>query len=789
MNITIHTKPALPETSRRKKDRLPYLMRHLPSIAVLLPLLLGPAYAQSQEPSSATATLAITGRVTDTSGSAVRHAMISPVSPGGASAPTKTVSTDNDGRFSLTLSTGLNRLHVEAPGFQATDIPITAIAIAPGQPLQITLEPAGPHETVEVSAYGAPLSEDNTPASTLIVTPEALQDTAGQSLDDKLRQVSGFELYRRTSSLVANPTSQGISLRGLGSTAASRTLVLSDQDPLNDPYGGWIHWDEIPELAIQSVTIVRGGASDLYGSSAIGGVIDLNAVRPKANTFQLNSSYGTFNTIDEAALATTHHGPWSGLATGGVLDTDGYTLVAPAVRGPVDVAYNVHSENGRIEADHSFLKTGNAFVRGNVLNEARANGTPLTSNGTRLWRGESGADWANDSGGSLLVRLHGTSEHFRQTFSSVAVGRASESLTRFVETPATELGGAVRWTQIIRPDLLVLGGADTRDVRAVDNEVGFTRGLVSSTKNITDRQRQTGLYGEVLYTPSKWTISLGGRIDFFRNFDAYQYAPTPGPEPNINQNVFDPRIGVLRHLNSSLALTATAFRAFRAPTQNELYRTGQVGQSTTNANPDLLSERATGWETGFILSPSHDVPAIRASYFWTVVNRPITALTLSSSATAITLKRENLGQIRSQGISIDADAHPLHWLTATGGYQFADATVTQFAPQPSLVGTWIPEVAHNMGTAQLQAADSKLGLLRLEGQVSGHVFDSNGNTYRLSGYFELNAYASHDFHHGVELYGEGQNLMDRTIQAGRTPVLTLASPRTATIGLRWRVGE
>ena len=766
-----------------RKDHLRYLTRHLPSIAVLVPLLLAPTRIRAQQPPVSAATLPITGRVTDASGRPVTHALVRSVAPGSAS-----IQTNTDGRFSLMLDSGSNTLHIAAPGFQAADLPII-----PGQSMQVTLDPAGPHETVEVSAYGAPLSEDNTPASTLIVTPQALQNTAGQALDDKLRQVVGYELFRRTSSLVANPTSQGLSLRGLGSTAASRTLILSDQDPLNDPYGGWIHWNEIPELALQSVTIVRGGASDLYGSSAIGGVLDLNPVRPRGNTFQAKSSYGSLNTFDEAALASARRGPWSGLATGGFLGTDGYTLIAPQVRGPVDIKSNAHEQNGRIELDRDLLRggeaTGSAFIRGNLYNDSRSNGTPLTTNGTRLWRFESGADWSNNSGGSLLARLHGTSDHYRQTFSSVAVGRASESLTRFVETPATELGGTVRWTQAIRPNLLALGGADTRDVRAVDDEIGFTKGLPSSTKNITARQRQTGIYGEVLWTPAKWTLSLGGRVDFFRTFDAFEYAPIVKQQPNVAETVFDPRVGVLRHLTSTFAITGSAFRAYRAPTENELYRTGQVGQTTTLPNADLHSERATGWETGIILSPHGYLPALRASYFWTEVNRPITALTTVTTPTAITNMRENLGQIRSRGVSIDADVHPFHWLTATGGYQFANATVTQYKQQPYLVGLWIPQVAHNVGTAQIQAAKPKLGLLRLEGRVSGHQFDDDQNKFHLSGYFQMDGYISHTFSHGLEAYADGQNLLDRTIQAGRTPTLTLATPRIGTIGIRWRVGE
>ena len=754
------------------------LIRRFPLYVLLVALAVAPWMVCAQQRGS---TRTLKGRITDLTGQPISDARVTLPCAGPGVLSFKT---QNDGRFTFAVSSSVNCVHIEATGFEPVDVPVSFDRL-----LQIKMTPQGPHETVTVSAYGAPLSEDNTPASTLLVPNQALTQTAGQALDEKLRQVAGYDLFRRTSSLVSNPTSQGLSLRGLGSTAASRTLIVSDQDPLNDPYGGWIHWDEIPELALHSITIVRGGASDLYGSSAIGGIVDLNAVRPSTNTFQLNSSYGTFNTLDDAALATTRYGRWSGLATGGVLRTDGYTLVDSSVRGPVDIPSNVFAQNGRVEVDADFSETGKAFIRGNLLNEARSNGTPLTTNGTRLWRIESGADWADTSGGSLLIRLHGTSDHYRQTFSSIAPGRLSESLTRFVETPATELGGTVRWTQAVRPDLLVLGGVDTRDVRAVDNEVGFTRGLPSSTKNIPARQRQTGLYGEILWTPNKWTITAGGRVDFFRTFDAYEYAPVIKTEPQVSENVFNPRIGLLRHLSTIFAVTGSAFRAYRAPTQNELYRTGQVGQTTTLPSAELLSERATGWEAGVVVSGHGQVPSLRGSYFWTEVNRPITALTITVTPTAITAQRENLGQIRSRGVAIDADAHPLRWLTATAGYQFANATVIQYTPNPLLPGKWIPQVAHNMATAQLQATRTKLGVLRLEGRVSGHQFDDDLNNFRLSGFFQFDAYASHDFPHGVEIYGEGQNLLDRTIQAGRTPVLTLAAPRIATIGVRWRVGE
>ena len=167
------------------------------------------------------------------------------------------------------------------------------------------------------------------PVTTRLLTQNALNTTAAVTLDDQLRQLPGVELFRRSSSLVANPSSQGISLRGLGSTSASRTLITEDDVPLNDPLGGWIHWQEEPELAIQSIELMRGGASDLYGSSAIGGVVSVIPVRPASDLAELRSSYGGEGTFDDSLLVQAKRGPWGLLAAGGALGTDGYIQEAP----------------------------------------------------------------------------------------------------------------------------------------------------------------------------------------------------------------------------------------------------------------------------------------------------------------------------------------------------------------------------------------------------------------------------------------------------------------------------
>jgi outer membrane receptor protein involved in Fe transport len=711
----------------------------------------------------------ITGNVVDARNLPVAGAQI--LGSGGELLAT----TATDGSFSVPAGSG--RVQITAAHFEPTSVELTGPS-----PVHVLLE--HPLESVTVTAYRSPLASGDSPSSTRLLTTQQLRQAAGVSLDDKLRQVPGFELFRRTSSLVANPTTEGVSLRGLGSTAASRSLVLFDEIPIDDAFGGWIHWEELPPPAIHSVELVRGGGSDLYGSSAIGGVISIVPVKPDTNRLQLSTSYGSEQTTDNSLLGILKLGKWSGLASGQVIATDGYILIAPSARGSIDQQSNVHAQNALTEFDHGLSHDGRVFIRGSVLNEDRHNGTPVQINSTRLWRFAGGGDWGN-----LVLRLFGDNEHYSQTFSTVNATRTAETLTRIGKDPADELGAAGHWHQPVGTHLLLLAGADIHDVRASDNEINFpaSRGYL----NTTARQRQSGVYGEVLFTPPNWTISGSARVDHFSNFDASQYkTATPTVQlPQLNETVFDPRIGITRRITTNLALNASAFRAYRAPTENELYRTGQVGSQTTQPNPNLRSERATGWETGVHMDLPQIGSTVRVSYFWTQINRPITALTLSTTPTSTLLKRENLGQIESRGVSLDFAARPASWLGIQGGYQHADATVTSNAEVPALVGNWIPQVARNMATTQVDLTRRKWGLLSLQGRISGRQFDDDANQFLLHSYFRFGAYASHNFGHHVEAFAAGDNLFDRSIQAGKTPQLTLASPRVARFGLRINFGE
>ena len=654
----------------------------------------------------------------------------------------------------------------------------------------IRLEPAPSKEEVMVTAYRTPLGSLESPTASHLLPQTALESNAAITLDGQLRQLSGVELFRRSSSLVANPSSQGVSLRGLGSTSASRTLVSEDDIPLNDVVGGWIHWEEQPELSIKSIEVARGGASDLYGSSAIGGVIGLIAAQPTSDLAELRTSYGMEGTYDDSLRLQTNRGPWGVIASGGVLGTDGYVQEAPWQRGPVDINSNVHSQNGLILFEH-VSDSLRIIFRGSGFNESRSNGTPDQTNGTRLWRYATGGDWRGPHSGSLVTRIYGSTEDYRQTFSNIAnptTLRNSETLTKFSLIPDNEIGAVIHWSQPLGAGLLVVAGADVHDVRVWDREQTF--GSPPALTNLHDHQRDSAVYAELMWVHFAWTVTASSRMDWFQNYDGQQlsltgssWVPSASQPPQFDQRVFDPRLGLSRKLWNHWAISGSGFRAFRAPTPNELYRSTQVGSQLTLPNGTLLSERATGWESG--LATEWRWGTIRSSYFLTQVNRPITAVPINATKS----QRENLGQIESRGVSLDFTLAPRRWLAVDGGYQYAHATVTKYSIEKSLIGNWIPEVARNMATLNARAYRQRIGTLNLQGRLSGRQFDDAANTALIHGYFRLDAYASHDFDKRYQLFVAGENLLNRQIEVSKTPTTTLSTPRVARVGFQLRFGN
>jgi outer membrane receptor protein involved in Fe transport len=658
------------------------------------------------------------------------------------------------------------------------ETPASAVspAVAPETPV-VTDE-------LTVTATGTERRLGDTAASVAVLSPADLRATAAPTVDDTLRQVPGFSLFRRSGSRFANPTAQGISLRGLGGSGASRTVVLADGIPLNDPFGGWVYWGRVPRASLSRIEVLRGAASDLYGSGALSGTIALLTRRSeRPGALAAEASGGNLGAAAGSLFAGSRGGAWGATAAAERSTTSGYVQVDPTVRGPVDTPVASQYTAADLALERYTASGARLFVRGSRYAEARDNGTPLQTNDTVLRNWSAGADEGAERG-SLTVRAYGGHQELHQGFSAVSDDRASERLTRLQVAPADSAGVAGRGTLALG-DHALLTGVDLRQVSGASRETVFAGGASSRVAG-EGRQRTGGLYLEDVWAAGpRATVTLGARYDAWRNDDARQLAGVVvTPLPDRSESALSPRATLLVRVAERFTWTASAYRAFRAPSLNELYRNFRVGNVTTLANADLRAERLSGIESGGFWTSEHGRVTARGSLFWMDVDRTVANVTLNVTPSLITRERDNLGRTRSRGLETEATARLGAGWSLTGGYLYSDAQVVSFPRNRALEGLDLPQVPRHQATLQAQYTDARLGTLGLQARFVGRQFDDDQNLLPLRSFTTVDLLAAHPLGHGLALFAAAENLFGERIETARTPLLTLGPPRLVRIGLR-----
>lgn len=733
----------------------------------------------------------VEGRVIDQAGAPVAGAEVTFAS--GSERLTRT--TDDEGRFVFeALAARTGRITVRAEGFDQADMQLRESIAAP---LELRLFPARVSDQLTVTAARTEMRVSDTAASVIVLSREDLEATAALTLDDALRQVPGFSLFRRSGSRTANPTSQGVSLRGVGASGASRAVVLADQIPVDDPFGGWVYWGRIPRESIARVEVVRGGASSLYGTDALGGVINFLPRKVTDSILSLEASLGNQRTRDASLFAGGSLLKWSASLAAEIFHTDGYVIVDEQERGRVDTRAGAKFSTLELTLERAIKDSGRLFLRGGVFGEARENGTPLQQNRTHIRQLAAGLDWQSARAGAFNARIYGGTQVFDQDFSAVAADRNSEALTRSQRVPAQQAGFSLSWARLAGSRQTLTAGAEGRAVRGASDELVFIAGRLSSSVGAGGREQTIALFGQdIIRITDRWLLTVGARVDRWRNFDALSTTtPLASPGPTAvrqfeqrAETAFSPRLSMLYKVTDNLSLMASGYRAFRAPSLNELYRSFRVGNALTLANDQLRAERLTGGEAGASVTAFDRKLNVRGIFFWSEITRPVANVTLSFTPELITRQRQNLGRTRSRGLELEADARVTNRFVVSGGYLFADAEVLEFPANQALEGLLIPQVPRHQLTLQGRYSHPSALTLGLQGRFVGAQFDDDQNRFVLERFFTLDALVSRPLARGVDLFAAFENLLDDRYSIGRTPVRTVGPPRLARFGVRFQAG-
>lgn len=700
------------------------------------------------------------------------------------------------GEFSFSdLRSNRGVLRVRASGFAELEREWTATD-ENASPLRIALAPLSLKETVVVTAARTNTLLGETSASVATISSEELQHTAALRLDDALRQVTGFQLFRRSGSRTANPTTQGISLRGTGASGASRALMLFDGVPLNDPFGGWIYWGRVPRESVGQVEVLRGGASHLYGGTALSGVVNVINVEPETSSLSTELSYGNEQTPSGSLFASLRWGKWALSLGTEISKTDGYIIVDEDERGPIDTAAGSRYSVANLKLERQLGHAGNVFVRGEIFGESRANGTPLQTNRTHLRQLSAGANFENTDFGNFVFRVYGGTQVFDQNFTAVAAARNSEALTRVQRVPAQSVGGTFQWSRLIGANHTIVAGVEAREVRGASDELAFVQNRPAFFVGAGGRERTAGVFAEdVFQLRSRFFVTAGARFDRWREFAALSTTRPVNPAqpsstlqfPDRTETAFSPQFSLLYAPSDRVSFTALFTRAFRPATLNELYRSFRVGDVVTLANENLRAERQTGGEAGARFYLFDQRLDSRVTIFWNEITRPVANVTLGVTPTLITRQRQNLGRTRSHGIEVETEARlSRHW-TISGGYLLADATVQEFPANTTLEGLRIPQVPKHQATFQARYTNPSLITFGVQARAGGQQFDDDLNRFPLGRYFTIDAIASRRLTPNFDIFVATENLFNQRYLTGRTPVSTIGPPTLIRGGIRFRL--
>ena len=647
-------------------------------------------------------------------------------------------------------------------------------------------------QTIVITATRSARSVTDVPASVSVVDSAQIEGTPAKTLDDILRREPSVDLPL-ASAYQVHPTALNVSMRGLGGI---RALVLLDGVPLNDPFFGYIQWSQVPLETVDRVEIVRGGGATLWGNYAMGGVINI-LTRPIDRTeFVAEAgagSYGTYRADGHAAYASNGFGIG---VDAGINHTDGYMQPIPEARGPINVPTSFTAHTLALSGNADITPTFSARARVSYFDNDQTLLTRLQKNRQRTWRYTGTLTQELGPKGSLAFTLFHDNSHF-VTFNTGTPEGEDPRFVEFVEnvhrTPEKDLGASLVWRQGFSGVLRELSaGLDYHGIRGTDTADIFDEtGAQVRTDIGSGRQRLIGGYVQADLRPTeRFDALLSVRYQDFFNYKGVDL--TPGGlgtnVPNRHDTDIDPRLSLRYDVGAGFALRAAAYRAFRAPTLDNLYRAFAIPGGIFFGNATLKPETLEGAEAGidFNKGPIR----FQATAFANRIKDLITSRNLADKELPpgffFGSRLINAGRARSRGVEAELDWRLSRSLTGTLAYTYADSVVTDNPEDPLSVGLQQAGVPKHRFSAGIDWAGPRG--IRISPRVR-YVSRTNGDA---DGFLHTDPHVVFDLAASapvvkqVEAFVQIENLFDRRYVGtndGFSPPL-LGTPFTALGGLR-----
>ena len=606
----------------------------------LLPLALLPAALQGQ------ATGSVYGAVRDTTGHGVRSASVS------ITGSRLRTNTGNTGAYRLeAVPAGPITLQVQALGFQPESVVVT-ITANDSTRVDFTLRAVQNLAPIVVTAGKRQQSLQDVVTSVALVTDSAIARRAVTSIDEAVDRAPGVQFLNGQVNIRG---STGY-VQGLG----SRVLLLVDGVPANQGDRGGINWDLLPVDAVERVEVVKGAGSALYGSAALGGVINLitrdvpddaharirviggGFAGPPHDVWKFRDYTGIEGGVD--VIASWGRDPFRGAVAAGTRHSDGYRQQDQrdhwqlAGKGQYRLDPVTRLDLSGAWASDQYQVPLSWCMRGRCDDRGQAYQPFLVDTGGL------GDHTRSDKGYLTAV----VSREPSPTVSWLA--RGSWLRTDFTDYQragndfgiANRFGGELR--AVIHPD--------PGRVVTVGGEVAFSD--VTSDIFGVHTQAEYAAYGEGEHGLGAARLTTGARIDFLAVDGGGLTA------------VVSPRLGGVLPVGRGV-WRASLGRGFRAPSLAERFVTTFVSGIRVVPNPTLRPEEAWTAEVGHARGFANERLRVDAALFWTEARRLIEP---TFNTAALQIQFQNLARARLTGLDLSVTAPLTPRLSTSLAYMF-----------------------------------------------------------------------------------------------------------------------
>lgn len=640
--------------------------------------------------------------------------------------------------------------------------------------------------TLVVTALPDPVAIDAYGRQT--IDAAILQSSAAGTLEAALGQIAGFQQFRRSDSRSANVSAQGITLRGLGGNASSRTLLLRDGVPVADAFFGFIPFTALPLEDVARVRVTRGSGTGPFGAGALTGVIEVETM-PLSRQAPI-----------AAAVAGGSRNSWQG------------DVALVRTLGAGHVAISAHHDRG----DGFFTTPTEQRVAASVPSRYRASsasigaavpvnaGLALTAR-IDLFRDDrtlrfAGAD-SSAEGVDASLRLIGSGRWQwdalgwvqARDFSNIVVSATSFRPTLDQrDTPTTGWGAKFELRPPVGGNRTLRIGFDLRGADGVAIEDALLPdGVISFNRRAGGTSFGGGLFAEGDAALGPFAVTIGGRIDSWRLTDGGAFESRGDGTVTRNDGFADRsgtlasvRGGVSVSIDPHLTLRIAGYTGFRLPTLNELYRGFTVFPVVTRANPLLEPERLRGVEIGAEWRPL-DALTFSVTGFDNRLRDAIANVTIGNNLR----ERRNIAAVSARGVEALASVDSGD-VRATISWAYSDARMRVGegdAAARALDGLRPAQSASHSGSVALGWRFADQALAQLSLRHTGAQFEDDRNIDRLRAATTLDAFLRLPLMRRLAVELRGENLFDvDVVTRNSAGSIDLGTPRTIWLGLRWQ---